>query len=117
MHYYRPPTTSGESDPNGSLGLTIELKLVNRIRERLKDWRGQGCPGATRTTLELLNYWRRDGRKHRLFFAQLEGAKTIVFLTEARTGFLQGISAVTPARWPRGPARPPSWACWRRGAF
>ncbi len=45
MYYYRPPITGGESDPNGSLGITVELKLVNRIRERLKEWRGQGCPG------------------------------------------------------------------------
>jgi type III restriction enzyme len=50
-----------------------------------------GLSGATRTTQELLNYWRRDGRQHRLFFAQLEGAETVVFLTEARTDFLQGI--------------------------
>ena len=54
MYYYRPPTTGGEFDPNGNVGIAVELKLVNRIRERLKEWRGQGCPGATRTTLELL---------------------------------------------------------------
>jgi type III restriction enzyme len=37
------------------------------------------------------NYWRRDGRQFRLFFAQLEAAETIIFLTEARADFLQGI--------------------------
>ena len=52
---------------------------------------GTGYPGVTRTTLELLNYWRRDGREQRLFFAQLEAAETIIFLTEARADFLQGI--------------------------
>ena len=31
-----------------------ELCLVNLIRERVKDWRRQGYPGVTRTTLELL---------------------------------------------------------------
>ena len=45
----------------------------------------------TRTTLELLQWWRRDGRDHRLFFAQLEAAETIIFLTEARADFRQGI--------------------------
>ena len=29
--------------------------------------------------------------EHRLFFAQLEAAETIIFLTEARRDFLQGI--------------------------
>jgi hypothetical protein len=48
-------------------------------------------PGVTRTTLGLLQWWRRDGRDKRLFFAQLEAAETIIFLTEARADFLQGI--------------------------
>jgi type III restriction enzyme len=70
-----------------------EMVLVNRIRERLAAWRRQGYPGVTRTTLELLQHWRRDGRddRKRLFFAQLEAAETIIFLTEARADFLQGI--------------------------
>jgi type III restriction enzyme len=63
----------------------------NLIRQRLKEWREQGWPGVSRTTLELLNYWRRDGRQQPLFFAQLEAAETIIFLTEARGDFLQGI--------------------------
>ena len=41
--------------------------------------------------MELLRYWRREGRKHGLFFAQLEAAETVIFLTEARPDFLQGI--------------------------
>ena len=44
----------------------------------------------TRTTLELLNWWRRDGRQQRLFFAQLEAAETIIFLSEARAGSAAG---------------------------
>lgn len=54
-----------------------------------------GAPTATRarrrTTHELLEYWRREGRQHRLFFAQVEAAETIIFLTEARRDYLQGI--------------------------
>ncbi len=69
----------------------FELTLVNLIRERLKEWRRAGYPGVTATTLELLNYWRRDGRAFRLFFAQLEAVETIIFLNEARRDFLQGI--------------------------
>ena len=70
------------------------LKLVNRIRAKLAEWRPlalKGEAGVTRTTMELLRHWRRDGRRHRLFFAQLEAAETIIFLTEARADFLQGI--------------------------
>ena len=64
---------------------------MNLIRERLAEWRGLGYPGVTRTTLELLEYWRRDGRQTRLFFPQIEAAETIVFLTEARADLRQGI--------------------------
>ena len=45
----------------------------------------------TGTTLELLGYWRRDGRSFRFFFAQLEAAETIIFLHEARRDLVQGI--------------------------
>lgn len=38
-----------------------------------------------------MNYWRREGRQHRLFFAQLEAAETVIFLAEARADFRQGI--------------------------
>ena len=50
-----------------------------------------GYPGVTRTTLELLQWWQRDGREKRLFYAQLEAAETVIFLTEARADFRQGI--------------------------
>jgi len=40
----------------------------------------------------LLTYWQDEGREKRLFYAQLEAAKTIIFLTEARQDLLQGIS-------------------------
>jgi type III restriction enzyme len=69
-----------------------ELVLVNLLRERVKAWRHQDYPGVTRTTLELLHWWRRDGRDRRLFFAQLEAAETIIFLNEARADFLQGVA-------------------------
>ena len=93
MYFYRPQERESAADQEG-VGTAIELKLVNRIRAKLAEWRplalrGQG--GVTRTTMELLRHWHRDGRRHRLFFAQLEAAETIIFLTEARADFLQGI--------------------------
>jgi type III restriction enzyme len=92
MYHYRPPGPTGDAEADGGAGTTIELKLVNLIRQRLRDWREAGRPGVTRTTLELLEYWTREGRLHSLFFAQLEAAETIVFLMEARPDFLQGIA-------------------------
>ena len=90
MYFYRPPAEHGEGGMGG-LSVAVELTLVNRIRERLQEWRDADYAGVTRTSLELLKYWRREGRLHRLFFAQLEAAETIVLLTEARQDFLQGI--------------------------
>ena len=87
IYFYREPRQ--EADQRG--GIAIEMKLVNRVRERVKTWRESGYAGVTRTTLELLQWWRREGRQQRLFFAQLEAVETIIFLNEARADFRQGI--------------------------
>jgi len=93
------------------------LWSLNRIRTRLSEWRMASYPSVTRTTRSLLEWWRQPER--RLFFAQLEAAETIIFLTEAPPDFWQGIrilpdepsnekkalgyttrvSFLTPARW------------------
>lgn len=91
QYYYRPPASDATGEEGLPAGIAVELPLVNLVRARLAQWRADGYAGATRTTLELLAYWRRDGRQHRLFFAQLEAAETIIFLTEARRDYLQGI--------------------------
>jgi type III restriction enzyme len=96
MYFYRDPKSVPDQYDQSQVGIAIELKLVNRIRERLNAWRHlalKGEGGVTRTTMELMNYWRREGRgpRKRLFFAQLEAAETIIFLTEARADFRQGI--------------------------
>jgi len=91
MYFYRDPRAKPEKYASQEAGTAIELKLVNRIRERVKAWREQGYPGVTRTTLELLHWWRREGREGLLFFAQLESVETIIFLIEARPDFRQGM--------------------------
>jgi type III restriction enzyme len=91
FYYYKPPNVLPDSESAEGVGTRIELKLVNLVRERLKQWRKDGCPGVSRTTMELLEYWSRDGRQPRLFFAQREAVETIIFLTEARQDYLQGI--------------------------
>jgi type III restriction enzyme len=90
MYFYRPLPGEAANGQEGR-GIAIELKLVNRIRQRLEEWRAADYAGVTRTTLELVKYWRRDGRQHRLFFAQIEAAETVILLTEARPDFRQGI--------------------------
>jgi type III restriction enzyme len=92
-YWYRDPAARDFSSESVR-GVWQELPLVNLIRERLTAWRPlalRGEGGVSRTTMELLQYWRREGRENRLFFAQLEAAETIIFLTEARQDFLQGI--------------------------
>ncbi|MCP9440266.1 MAG: hypothetical protein NNA20_07140 [Nitrospira sp.] len=91
MDFYRDPKAKPETEAAQVVGAAIELTLVNRIRERVRRWQSDGYPGVTRTTLELLHWWRRDGRAQRLFFAQLDAAETIIFLTEARADYRQGI--------------------------
>ena len=89
MYYYRPPQYQAK---DAGVGTAIELKLVNRIRGQVKAWRQQGYPGVTRTTLDLIQHWHREGREMRLFFAQFEAAETIIFMTEARQDLRQGIN-------------------------
>jgi type III restriction enzyme len=70
----------------------FEMVMVNLIRERVTEWKKQGYPGLTRTTLELIEWWTREGRKQNLFYAQLEAALTVIFLKEGRQDLLQGIT-------------------------
>lgn len=88
-YFYRAP--SGETEEGAPTGVAVPLPLVELLRARVKDWRAAGYPGVTATTLELVTYWRRDGRGFRFFFAQLEAVETIVFLNEARRDYLQGV--------------------------
>jgi len=69
-----------------------ELTLVNRVRTRVAEWRAEGYPNATGTTLDLLAHWRRDGRHQTLFFAQLEAVETVLFLVEGRADLRQGLT-------------------------
>jgi len=116
MYFYKPPGfTADEVTPADDRGTTVELKLVNLIRQRVREWRNGRpgtYPGVSRTTLELLHYWRRDGRRHRLFFAQLEAAETIIFMVEARPDFLQGIDV--PADEPSEERKAEGYGGFRR---
>jgi len=100
-YFYRDPKAPEPEAGQSARGDWEELELVNLVRERLAQWRAAAYPGASRTTLDLIQHWRRDGRHQRLFFAQLEAAETIIFLTEARSDLLQGVD-VPPEVVPEG---------------
>jgi len=59
-----------------------ENKFINRIRERVSQWRKGGYVGITRTTRFLLDYWTNPQREKKLFFCQVEAVETAIYLTE-----------------------------------
>ena len=109
-YFYRDPKAPAPEADHPARGEWQELELVNLIRERLAQWREANYAGVTRTTLDLIRHWRREGRERRLFFAQLEGAETIIFLNEARQDLLQGID-VPPEVVPDGVHAFTRYAC------
>ncbi len=61
-------------------------ELVNRIRVMVQRWRAENYPGATAATRQLLFHWRSETSEPRLFFAQVEAAETLIWLTEGDAG-------------------------------
>jgi type III restriction enzyme len=59
-----------------------ENEFVNRMRDRVSQWRQRGCPHVTRTTAQLLEYWTDPEREKKLFFCQIEALETAIYLTE-----------------------------------
>lgn len=59
-----------------------ENKTVNRIRERIGQWRKGGYVGVTPVTRRLLDYWNNPERERKLFFCQIEALETIIYITE-----------------------------------
>ncbi len=60
---------------------------INRIRERVNQWRSGGYVGCTRTTERLLQYWGDPTRERKLFFCQREALETAIYLTEVASHF------------------------------
>jgi type III restriction enzyme len=59
-----------------------ENKRVNRIRQRVSQWRAGGHVGVTATTARLLDYWTNPEREKKLFFCQIEAVETAIYITE-----------------------------------
>ena len=112
VYFYRFPGKETSNAEREDRGIQIELLLVSIIRRQRQAWRDAGYPGASATTLDLLRYWSRDGRFTPLFYAQREAAETVVFLTEARADFLQGIDV--PLDEPSDAARAEGMRAFKR---
>jgi type III restriction enzyme len=91
------------------------LEPANLIRQRLKEWRAHRYAGASAVTRELMDLWRREDRHQRLFYAQLEAAESVIFLTEGPADLLQGIQV--PRDEPGPEARQAGYRAFERRAL
>ena len=82
---------SEHSDSFDDPGHFIELDEVNKIRERVDEWRDRGYPGITSITKQLLEHWKNSEREQKLFFCQIETIETLIWLIEASSSDKQGI--------------------------
>ncbi len=80
------------------------LETVNRIRQRLDEWRACGWPGVTSVSRQLLEHWHARGdwepesrswvggpRPYPFYFCQLEAIEALIWWLEAPEDFRQGI--------------------------
>ena len=82
---------SEHSDSFDDPGYFEELKEVNKIRERVDEWRDKGYSGITSITKQLLEDWKNPERETKLFFCQIESIETLIWLIEASSSYKQGI--------------------------
>ncbi|KKU88369.1 MAG: Type III restriction-modification enzyme,R/helicase subunit [Candidatus Gottesmanbacteria bacterium GW2011_GWA2_47_9] len=68
----------------GAYGSEIQRDnvFINRLREKLSEWRKQNYPGLTKTSRDLLFYWNDESRTNKLFFCQIEALETLMYATE-----------------------------------
>jgi len=62
--------------------LQKENEFINKIREKITDWRNSGYPGITKTSRDLLSFWKDDTRENKLFFCQIEALETLMYINE-----------------------------------
>lgn len=68
----------------GAFGTELqkENEFINKIRAKIKKWREDGHNGITKTSRDLLSYWRDDTRDNKLFFCQIEALETLIYINE-----------------------------------
>lgn len=79
-------------DTRNNTRRTEPLDLVERIRERVEEWRAANYPGVTTVTRSLLEHWLdADARQYPFYFCQLEAIETLIWSVEAPAEYRQGI--------------------------
>ena len=69
------------------------LDFVNKIRERVDQWREAEWPGVTIVTRRLLEHWHDEtARQYPFYFCQLEAIETLIWWVEASAEYRQGIA-------------------------
>lgn len=68
----------------GAFGAELqkENEFINKVRTKIKEWREQGYSGITKTSRDLLSFWRDDTRENKLFFCQIEALETLMYINE-----------------------------------
>jgi len=88
----RRPAAYEVFDTRNNTRRVEELKLVNRIRERVQAWRDADYPGITQVTRTLLQHWHdASARTLQFYFCQLEAIETLIWWIEATAEFTQGM--------------------------
>lgn len=64
-----------------------ENVFINRVRERVRQWRSGGHLGVTKVTRKLLDYWTDADRERKLFFCQIEALETAIYIAEVAHKF------------------------------
>lgn len=69
---------------DGAFGseLQKENEFINKVRVKIEEWRALGYPGITKTSRNLLSYWRDETRENKLFFCQIEALETLMYINE-----------------------------------
>ncbi len=96
-------------------GVFVQIPLVNKVRQRVKEWRDKNYAGVSGITKQLLEHWRdAEAREHRFFFCQIEAIETLIWLAEAPDAEKVGIDVpsdggslarASARRWRPGRAR------------
>lgn len=64
-----------------------ENTFINQVRDSVARWRKGGYLGITRTTAQLLDYWKNPERDRKLFFCQIEAIETAIYITEVASKY------------------------------
>lgn len=90
----RRPASYEIFDTRSNTLRSVELELVNRIRQRVNEWREADYPGITAITRQLLTHWydKETTRPYEFYFCQIEAIETLIWHVEATPEFKQGIA-------------------------